>query len=45
MSTLADAKVTHNYNCNNGDFIGCLLFTCLEIPIEIYVFIGITVSV
>ena len=24
MSTLADAKVTHYYNCYNGDFIGCL---------------------
>ena len=26
MGTIANAKVTHYYNCYNGDFIGCLLF-------------------
>ena len=25
MGTIADAKFTHNYNCYNGHFIGCLL--------------------
>ena len=30
MGTIANAKVTHYYNCYNGDFIGCLLKT--EIP-------------
>ena len=25
MGTIANAKVTHYYNCYNGDFIGCLL--------------------
>ena len=25
MGTIADAKFTHNYNCYNGYFIGCLL--------------------
>ena len=24
MSTIADAKVAHNYNCYNGYFFGCL---------------------
>ena len=24
MGTIADAKFTHNYNCYNGYFIGCL---------------------
>ena len=24
MSTIANAKVAHNYNCYNGHFIGCL---------------------
>ena len=24
MGTNANAKVTHYYNCYNGDFIGCL---------------------
>lgn len=24
MGTIADAKFTHNYNCYNGHFIGCL---------------------
>ena len=24
MSTIADAKVAHNYNCHNGYFLGCL---------------------
>ena len=33
MGTIADAKFTHNYNCYNGYFIGCLLFLCLvEVP-------------
>ena len=27
MGTIANAKVTHYYNCYNGDFIGCLLFS------------------
>ena len=27
MGTIANAKVTHYYNCYNGDFIGCLLNT------------------
>ena len=26
MGTIANAKVTHYYNCYNGDFIGCLRF-------------------
>ena len=26
MGTIADAKFTHNYNCYNGHFIGCLRF-------------------
>ena len=25
MSTIANAKVEHNYNCYNGYFFGCLL--------------------
>ena len=24
MSTIANAKVEHNYNCYNGYFFGCL---------------------
>ena len=28
MGTIANAKVTHYYNCYNGDFIGCL--RCLQ---------------
>jgi len=32
MGTIANAKVTHYYNCYNGDFIGCLHFIgCLQI--------------
>ena len=27
MGTIANAKVTHYYNCYNGDFIGCLQYT------------------
>lgn len=27
MSTIANAKVAHNYNCYNGYFIGCLLLS------------------
>ena len=27
MGTIANAKVTHYYNCYNGDFIGCLPFS------------------
>ena len=30
MGTIANAKVTHYYNCYNGDFIGCLLPTGWE---------------
>lgn len=26
MSTIANAKVAHNYNWNNGHFVGCLHF-------------------
>ena len=26
MSTIANAKVEHNYNCYNGYFFGCLLY-------------------
>ena len=29
MGTIANAKVTHYYNCYNGDFIGCLLILYL----------------
>ena len=29
MGTIANAKVTHYYNCYNGDFIGCLLIKWL----------------
>lgn len=29
MGTIANAKVTHYYNCYNGDFIGCLRSACL----------------
>ena len=29
MGTIANAKVTHYYNCYNGDFIGCLLYIYL----------------
>lgn len=29
MGTIANAKVTHYYNCYNGDFIGCLRFSML----------------
>ena len=29
MGTIANAKVTHYYNCYNGDFIGCLQFLFL----------------
>ncbi len=25
MGTIANAKVTHYYNCYNGYFVGCLL--------------------
>ena len=28
MGTIANAKVTHYYNCYNGDFIGCLHYNC-----------------
>lgn len=31
MSTIADAKVAHNYNCYNGYFFGCLLLIVREI--------------
>ena len=27
MGTIANAKVTHYYNCYNGDFIGCLHYS------------------
>ena len=27
MGNLANAKVTHYYNCYNGYFVGCLLLT------------------
>ena len=30
MGTIANAKVTHYYNCYNGDFIGCLQISCKE---------------
>ena len=30
MGTIANAKVTHYYNCYNGDFIGCLLLLQYE---------------
>ena len=34
MGTIANAKVTHYYNCYNGDFIGCLpIFTVQRINI------------
>ena len=33
MGTIANAKVTHYYNCYNGDFIGCLLF-CMPRPYQ-----------
>ena len=29
MSTIANAKVAHNYNRYNGYFFGCLLFAYL----------------
>ena len=34
MGTIANAKVTHYYNCYNGDFIGCLRlsFKSISIP-------------
>ena len=35
MGTIANAKVTHYYNCYNGDFIGCLL---LKKPMSFYFF-------
>ena len=31
MGTIANAKVTHYYNCYNGDFIGCLLLKALDL--------------
>ena len=35
MGTIANAKVTHYYNCYNGDFIGCLLTPDLsQVPME-----------
>ena len=30
MGTIANAKVTHYYNCYNGDFIGCLHRIAME---------------
>ena len=30
MSTIANAKVEHNYNRYNGYFFGCLLFLILS---------------
>ena len=30
MGTIANAKVTHYYNCYNGDFIGCLLYNYIS---------------
>ena len=30
MGTIANAKVTHYYNCYNGDFIGCLQLSRLS---------------
>lgn len=35
MGTIANAKVTHYYNCYNGDFIGCLRFLIEEIDFKI----------
>lgn len=32
MGTIANAKVTHYYNCYNGDFIGCLRKGSLPLP-------------
>lgn len=29
MGTIANAKVTHYYNCYNGYFVGCLLLGVL----------------
>ena len=31
MSTIANAKVEHNYNCYNGYFFGCLLYTAKDL--------------
>ena len=31
MGTIANAKVTHYYNCYNGDFIGCLHINILQL--------------
>ena len=41
MGTIANAKVTHYYNCYNGDFIGCLhrtIKTVLYILVALYTF-------
>ena len=36
MGTIANAKVTHYYNCYNGDFIGCLLLYQMLTFITLY---------
>ena len=38
MGTIANAKVTHYYNCYNGDFIGCLHITFIRSVKEGYVY-------
>ena len=37
MGTIANAKVTHYYNCYNGDFIGCLLFCVMAKFIFVFI--------
>ena len=29
MGTIANAKITHYYNCYNGYFVGCLLMNTI----------------
>ena len=33
MGTIANAKVTHYYNCYNGDFIGCLRLNIIVLKV------------
>ena len=35
MGNLANAKVTHYYNCYNGDFIGCLRFRLIHTEVQV----------
>ena len=41
MGTIANAKVTHYYNCYNGYFVGCL--RCSEIVYSVVIIINVKI--